>query len=84
MKSSDGQCIQKLNKGEFTYETYLDFVDDLKNDEECFLLDQMNVFGEDLDVVERQPITLAPPSIRQVKENQMVRKTNDICKIKKG
>ena len=27
-KSGDGQYIQKLKEGEFTYETYLDLVDD--------------------------------------------------------
>ena len=67
MKNSDGQCIQKLKEGEITCETYLDFADDLRNDEECCLLDQMNVSKVDLDVVELQPITLAPPSICQAK-----------------
>ena len=72
-KSSDRQCMKKLNGGEFTCEMYLDFVDDLRNDEECCLLDEMNVFKVDLDVVELQPITLAPQSICQVSENQMRR-----------
>ena len=69
VKSSDGQCIQKLKEGEITCETYLDFADDLGNDEECCLLDQMNVSGADLDVVELQPIALVPPSIFQVRQN---------------
>ena len=43
----------------------------------------MNVFGADLDVVELQPITLAPPSICQVRENQMIRQMKEIYIIRK-
>ena len=84
MKSSDGQCIQKSKEKEFTCETYLDVVDDLRNDEECRFLDQMSIFREDLDVVEPQPITLVPPSTCQARENQMVRQMNEIYRIRKG
>ena len=76
--------MQKLNEREFTRETYLDVVDDFRNDEECYFLDQMSIFGEDLDVVESQPITQAPPSTCQAKENQMVKQMNEICRIWKG
>ena len=34
-----------------TCETYLDFANGLKTDEECYLLDQMNLSEEYLDVV---------------------------------
>ena len=44
--------MQKIKEQEITYETYLDLVDDLRSDEECFFLDQMSISGEDLDVVE--------------------------------
>jgi len=44
----------------------------------------MSVFGENLDVVELLPITLAPPSTYQTRENQMLRKTNEICRVGKG
>ena len=59
---SDGQCIKKIKEGEITYEMYLDLVDDLRNDEECHFPIKMSLFGEDLVVVEPQPVTLAPPS----------------------
>ena len=62
----------------------MDLVDDLESDEECHFLDQMSVFGENLDVVELLPITLAPPSTYQTRENQMLRKTNEICRVGKG
>ena len=84
VKNSDGQCIHKLKEGEITCETYLDVVDNLRNDEECHFLDQMSISGLDLDRVELHPITLAPPSTCHTRENQMVRQTNKICKIKKG
>ena len=71
-------------KRDFTYETYLDVVDDLVNDEECHFLDQMSISRVDLDGVKLQPITLAPPSICQTRKNQMVMQTNEIYKIKKG
>ena len=71
-------------KRELTCETYLDVVDDLRNDEERHFLDQMNISGVDPDGVELQPITPGPPSTCQTRENQMVRQTNEICKIKKG
>ena len=83
-KSSDGQCIQELKEGEFTCETYMDLVDDLRNDEEHCFLDQMSISKEDLVVVELKPITLAPPSTCQARENQMVRQMNKICRIRKG
>ena len=43
----------------------------------------MNVSEADLDVVELQPITLVPPSICQVRENQMIRQMNNIYIIRK-
>ena len=43
----------------------------------------MSIFGEDLAVVEFQPITLVPPSICQVRENQMIRQMNNIYIIRK-
>ena len=83
-ESNDGQCIQKLKVGEITSETYLDVVNDLISDEECHFLEQMSISGVDPDGVELQLVTLAPPSTCQTRENQMVRQTNEICKIKKG
>ena len=83
-ESNDGQCMHKLKQGEFTCETYLDLVDDLKSDEKICFLDQMSISGEDIGVVEIQPVTLVPPSICQTRENQMVRKNNEICRIRKG
>ena len=76
--------MQEINEGEITHEMYLDLVDDLRSDEECSFLDRMSIFREDLDVVELQPITLAPPSTCQARENQMVRQMNEICRIRKG
>ena len=73
----------KLEKGEFTCETYLDLVDDLRSDEECHFLDQMNVSGMDLVVVELQQITLTPPSICQVRENPMRNQMTEIYRIGK-
>ena len=74
--------MQKI-KGEITCETYLDLVDDFKNDEEYQFPVQMSLFEEDLDVIEPQPVTLAPPPTYQISENQMIRQTNEICRIKK-
>ena len=74
--------MQKI-KGEITCETYLDLVDDFINDEECHFPIQMSLFGADLDVVEPHPVTLAPPSTCQISEKQMIRQTNEICRIKK-
>ena len=75
--------MQKIKEGEITCETYLDLVDDFRNDEECHFPIQMSLFGEDLDVFEPQPVTLAPPSTCQISEKQMIRQTNEICRIKK-
>ena len=83
-ESNDGQCIQKLKEGELIYETYLDLVDDLRSDEECCFLDQMSISGEDIGVVELQPVTLVPPSTYQARENQMVKQMNEICRTRKG
>ena len=47
---------------------YLDLVDDIKNDEECRFFDQMNFSGENLDVVELQPITQAPSLTYPIRE----------------
>ena len=73
--------MQKI-KGEITYEMYLDLVDDFRNDEECHFPVQMSLFKEDLDVVEPQLVTLAPPTC-EISEKQMIRQTNEICRIKK-
>ena len=62
----------------------MDFVYGLINDEECRFLDQIIISGEDLVVVELQPITLVPPSTYQARENQMVRQMNEIYRIRKG
>ena len=75
--------MQKI-KGEITYETYLDLVDDFRNDEECHFPVKTSLFGEDLVVVEPQPVTLMRPSTSQIKENQMILQTNEICRIQKG
>ena len=44
---------------------------------------KMSLFKEDLVVIEPQPVTLAPPSTCEISENKMLRKTNEICWIKK-
>ena len=75
--------MQEIKEGEIIGETYLDLVDDFKNDEECHFPIQMSFFREDLDVVEPQPVTLVPPSTCQISEKQMIRKTNEICRRKK-
>ena len=64
---NDGQCMQKI-KGEITCKTYLDLADDLRNDEECCFLDQMDIPREILDVVMPQSITQAPSSTCPIKE----------------
>ena len=74
--------MQKI-KGEITCETYLDLVDDFRNAEECHFPVQMSIFREDLDVIEPQPVTLAPPLTCQISENQMIRQMNEVCRIKK-
>ena len=76
--------MHKLKQGEFTCETYLDLVDDLKSDEKICFLDQMSISGEDIGVVELQPVTLVPPSTYQARENQMVKQMNEICRTRKG
>ena len=43
--------MQKIKEGENTCEMYLDFVDGLRTNEECYFLDQMNLFVEYLDVI---------------------------------
>ena len=75
--------MQKIKEGEITCETYLDLVDDFRNDEECHFAVQMSLFEEYLAVVQPQPVTLAPPSACQISEKQMIRKTNEICRINK-
>ena len=80
---SDGQCMEKIKEEEITCETYLDLVDDFRNDEECHFPVQMSLFGEDLDVVEPQPVTLAPPATWKISEKQMIRQTDEIRRIDK-
>ena len=75
--------MEKIKEEEITCETYLDLVDDFRNDEECHFLVQMSLFKKDLGVVEPQLVTLAPPSTCQISEKQMIRQTNEICRIKK-
>ena len=74
--------MQKIKEGEITCETYLALVDDFRNDEECHFPVKMSLFGEHLVVVEPQPVTLAPPLACLINENQMIRKTNEIYRIK--
>ena len=59
--------MQKI-KGEITYETYLDLVDDFRNEEECHFPFKMCLFEEDPVVVEQQLVTLAPPLTCQIIE----------------
>ena len=66
---NDGKCMQKIKDGENTCETYLGLADGLITDEECYLLDQMNLSGEYIDVVEFRSITLAPSSTCPIREN---------------
>ena len=65
--------MQKIKEGEITCDMYLDLADGLRTNEECYLLNQMNLSREYLDVVEQHPVTLAPPSTYQISENQMIR-----------
>ena len=64
-------------------ETYLDLVDDFRNDEEFHFPVQMIFSREDLDVIEPQLVTLVPPSTCQISEKQMIRQMNEICRVKK-
>ena len=75
--------MQKINEGEITCETYLDLVDDFRNDEEWRFSVKMILFKEDLVVVEPQPVTLVLPSTCQINESQMIRQMNEIYRIKK-
>ena len=56
------------NKGEYTCETYLDLVDDFRDDEECWYPNQMSVSGEYLDSIQLQPMTVAPSSTFPIRE----------------
>ena len=60
--------IQKIKEEKITCETYLDLVDELRNDEECRFPVEMNLSEEDLVVIVPQPVTLAPPSACQIRE----------------
>ena len=53
--------MQKIKEEKLTWETYLEFVDGLRNDEECRSSVKINFFGPDLGVVMLQTVTLAPP-----------------------
>ena len=64
--------IQKIKEEKLTCKTYLDLVDELRNDEECRFPVKMNFFEEDLVVIVPQPVTLAPPSTCRIRE-----KSND-------
>ena len=61
----------------------MDLVYDLRNYEERCIPNNMSISREDLDVVELFPITLTPPLICQVRENQMIRQMNEIYRIRK-
>ena len=73
--------VQKIKEEKLTCETYLELVDGLKNDEECYFPVEMNFSEEDLVVVLPQPVTLAPPSTFQIRENEPIRQMNEICRI---
>ena len=64
--------IQKIKEEELTCEIYLDHADELRNDEDCHFLVEMNFSEEDLVVIVPQPVTLVPPSTCQIRE-----KSND-------
>ena len=64
--------MQKI-KGEITYETYLDLIDEFRNDDECQFSIKMSLFKEDHVVVEPQSVTLTPPSTCQIREKPMIR-----------
>ena len=63
--------VQKIKEEKLTCETYLDLVDELRNDEECHCPVEMNFFEEDLVVILPQPVTLAPPSTCQIREKSI-------------
>jgi len=50
---------EKSQVKEFTWETYLDHVDEFLDDEECCSSDQMRNFGQDLNGVLLQSVSLA-------------------------
>ena len=53
--------VQKIKEEKLTYETYLESVDGLRNDEECRSPVKINLLRLDLGVAMSQTVTLAPP-----------------------
>ena len=60
--------VQKIKEENLAWETYLESVDRLRNDEECRSPVKMNFLELDLGVAMSQSITLAPPSTCQIRE----------------
>ena len=60
--------MQKIKEGEITCDMYLDLADGLRTNEECYLLNQMNLSREYLDVVELLSITQALSSTCSIRE----------------
>ena len=66
---------RKIKEEKLTCETYLDLVDELRNNEECHFPVEMNFFEEDLVAIVPQLVTLAPPSTCQIREKSNDQKT---------
>ena len=60
--------VQKIKEEKLTWETYLESVDGLRNDEECRSPVKMNFPKLDHGVAMSLSITLAPPSTCQIRE----------------
>ena len=53
--------VQKIKEEKLTWETFLESVDELRNDEECRSPVKINLLRLDLGVAMSQTVTLAPP-----------------------
>ena len=60
--------VQKIKEEKLTWETYLESVDGLRNDEECRSPIKMNLPKQDHGVAMYQTVILAPPSTCQIRE----------------
>ena len=70
--------VQKIKEEKLTWETYLESVDGLRNDEECRSPVKMNFPELDLGVAMSQSITLVSLLPIRLEKHQLIRKMNEI------
>ena len=63
--------VQKMKEEKLTWDTHLESVDGLRNDEECRSPIQIKLPEQDLGVAMSQTVTLVPPSTCQIRETSI-------------